>query len=84
MTDGRPVHEILESGRAQIGLEVEQLWTEYLALGGNAPLDTLAAYLDGRRLPSRQDYDYLAQCLNEHFRDRGRDSPLPYAEDVGL
>jgi len=84
MTDGRAVHQILESGRTQIGLDVEQLWTEYLSLGGNAPLDTLAAFLDGSRVPSKQDYDYLAQSLNERFRESGRDSPMPYAEDLDL
>ena len=86
MTDGTlPVlHEILEDGRRRAGFQVEELWTQYLALGGTEPVDRLAAFLDGSRVPSRQDYDLLAHCLNERLRDLGADNPVPYGDDLGL
>jgi FMN phosphatase YigB (HAD superfamily) len=86
VTDGiSPVlHEILEKGRTQSGYRVEELWTQYLALGGNEPMDKINAFLDGSSVPSRRDYDLLVHCLNERGRELGTDDPLPYGDDLGL
>ena len=85
MTDGTPLlHDILEAGRTQAGFQVEELWTQYLALGGNEPIDRLRAFLEGSSVPSRQDYDLLAHCLNERLRDLGTDNPVPYGDDLEL
>jgi hypothetical protein len=78
------LHEILEKGRGQAGFRVEELWTQYLALGGNEPVDQLRAFLDGSSVPSRQDYDLLAHCLNERCRELGAGNPMPYGDDLGL
>lgn len=78
------LHEILEEGRTQAGYQVEELWTQYLALGGNEPIDQLRAFLDGSSVPSRLDYDLLAHCLNERCRELGADNPMPYGDDLGL
>jgi hypothetical protein len=86
VTDRSPpeLHEILEGGRAQAGYQVEELWTQYLALGGNEPIDQLRGFLEGSSVPSRQDYDLLAHCLNERCRELGADNLVPYGEDLGL
>ncbi|HEY2643073.1 MAG TPA: hypothetical protein VGI56_04900 [Galbitalea sp.] len=78
------LHEILEKGRTQAEFRVEELWTQYLALGGNEPVDQLRAFLDGSSVPSRQDYDLLAHCLNERCRELGAGNPMPYGDDLGL
>ena len=85
MMDGAsPLHDILEDGRTQAGFQIEELWTQYLALGGNEPIDRLRAFLDGTSIPPRRDYDLLAHCLNERLRDLGTDNPVPYGDDLGL
>ena len=74
------IHHILESARQLAGLTVAELWWAYLMLGGTASPDDVEGYLAGTGQPDDDQYDRLAQALNERFVDLGRNHPVPYAE----
>ena len=73
------MHQILEDGRRQAALSIGQLWWSYLALGGTASPTGLAAFLSGALRPDTQQYDLIAQALNDHLTDLGKDQPVPYS-----
>jgi hypothetical protein len=76
--------EILEAARLHAGLTNRELWIAYCALGGMADPRTLEAYLAGSAIPTRVEYDVIAQTLNDSFIGEGQDHPVPYAEDLSL
>ena len=81
--DGRPhAHEFLEEARQRLGLGVDELWTDCLAMGGNTPMPRLQGILGGQSDPTRHEYDLIAQCLNEHLASSGSTDRVPYAEEV--
>jgi hypothetical protein len=64
------------------GLTLEQLWIHYFALGGDAALLEVDAFMNGAMtLPSMQR-DVLAQAVNEHLDDGTRPQPVPYSRPV--
>ena len=73
------MHQILEEGRRLASLSIGQLWWSYLALGGTASPTGLAAYLSGKLRPDAQQYNLIAQALNDHLTDLGQDQPVPYS-----
>jgi hypothetical protein len=77
-----PVAAILEAARQVCGLTNDELWIGYYSLGGTADPQTLGAYLAGTAIPSRGQYDVIAQALNDHFVDGGGNHPVPYDEDL--
>jgi hypothetical protein len=78
----QPIADILRDARAQAGVSERELWIGYYSLGGMADPQTLNAYLDGTLIPSRPEYDTIAQTLNDVFIGRGENHPVPYAEDL--
>lgn len=73
---------ILEDARLRAGLTTSELWIGYCALGGMADPATLDSYLAGTAIPSRLEYDVIAQALNDVHLGAGADHPVPYAEDL--
>jgi hypothetical protein len=65
-------------------LDVEELWTAYVGLGGSMTTGELVDLLDGRRLVSDHEYDVVAQALNDYFVDRGQNHPVSYASDLDV
>ena len=72
----------LDAFRRDAQLSASALWWSYFALGGNATPRQLQAFLTGATRPDRTDHDRLAQALNEQFTHLGRDSPVPYFEQL--
>jgi hypothetical protein len=70
---------LLEDARLDLGLSLRDLWVEYFALGGKATLSHVHAFLDGAEILSDHEYDVLAVALNETYRDRGGNHPVPYS-----
>jgi hypothetical protein len=61
------------------GLALEELWTRYLGVGGNARARELGSFLTGlTRLPSIER-DLIAQALNENLDDLGLPRSAPYS-----
>lgn len=83
MTD-RAVGVILRAACMTAGMSNEELWIDYLALGGVDSPASVDAYLTGAAFPERAEYDLLAQALNDRFIQQHRDHPVPYAEDLDL
>lgn len=61
----------LSEGLARAGLGLHRLWLQQLAVGGDAGVTELDAYLHGALTLSPHQHDVLAQALNDHFRDVG-------------
>lgn len=68
----------LAAAICHVGLEQEELYWDYLALGGNCSLTSFSSYLLGEASLSRRDYDIFVQALNERFIDLGFHFPVPY------
>ncbi|MGW3482903.1 hypothetical protein [Rhodococcus indonesiensis] len=78
--DGEHRHRFLAALRAA-GLEVEELWLRYFALGGEAGKVEIEAYLNGLLpLPSLQ-HDLLAHAINERL-DELAPPRAPYATEL--
>jgi hypothetical protein len=76
--DPAPVRAAL----TMLGLPIEQLWTEYLGIGGDLALRDLAEFVAGQSALSEREYDRLAQAINERFMEQDENHPLAYAEDL--
>lgn len=71
--------------RAAIGMldiPIEELWIDYIGLGGELPLVEIIEFLGGHSPLRERDYDRLAQAINEQFMDRDEDHPFPYADEI--
>ena len=73
---------VLRAGLAMSELDVQQLWVDYITLGGVMTHGQLIEVLRGERDISSYEHDLLAQALNDDFTSRGQGHPVPYAEDV--
>jgi hypothetical protein len=65
-----------------LGMAVDELWVDYLAVGGSLTPAVLATFLQGSRPLPDGDYDLLVDALNERFVELGGDHPLLYAHDL--
>lgn len=74
--------EALQAARSMLGLSLQQLWLDYIRLGGSLPPADLNAFLDGGPDPGDHDHDIIVQALNEHFIDNHDDHPLSYADEL--
>jgi len=72
---------VLRAGLALSNLDVAQLWSAYLGMGGTLTLPELVATLQGDREISSYDHNMLAQALNDHFTEHGQNHPVAYAQD---
>lgn len=59
-------------------LSSDQLWTRYLALGGDSTIDQLRTHIETGTCPDHHDHDVIAQALNEVFLELGHDHPVAY------
>lgn len=60
---------LFEAARRRAGLSVEQLWLDYLALGGEAGLGELESCLQGLTPLRRSQQQVLAHALYEQLTD---------------
>lgn len=67
--------------RRHAGLSITELWFAYVVLGGTGSMLDVGDYLAGSAVPSRHQYDVLAQALNDEFIGRGGNHPVPYADE---
>lgn len=72
----------LRAGLALSDLDLTQLWTAYVGLGGSMTAEQLSEALASRRALSGHEHDMVAHALNEHFLARGHDHPVAYAEEL--
>ncbi|GAA5152835.1 hypothetical protein GCM10023321_22100 [Pseudonocardia eucalypti] len=72
----------LGEGFALSDLTYEQLWIDYIAVGGELARNQLEETLRTGAPISRLEHDRLAVVLNEHFRSHGLGERVPYAEDL--
>jgi hypothetical protein len=73
-----PRHQMFEAARRSADWTVDELWVDYLALGGTLVVFDLDAYLAGLMpMPSGQQ-DVLACALNERLTDLSDKVRLPY------
>jgi hypothetical protein len=54
------------------GLTLNDLWLNYIAIGGTASKAEVAAYARGLACPDSYQHNMIAQAINEHFMDRRR------------
>lgn len=65
------------------GVELQELWWRYAALGGAVGPEALALCIVETDCCDRRQHDLIAQALNEAFLDRGYDTfPVAYADGV--
>jgi DNA replication protein DnaD len=65
-----------------LGVSIDDLWVDYLALGGQLMPFELEAFLSGLRPVDDHDHDLIVQALNERFLDLDADHPLAYADEL--
>ena len=66
-------------GRRRLRLSALTLWMGYFEVGGNGSLTDVTRWLSGAARPSVQDYDLLAQAVNDRFTGLGLDHPVAYS-----
>jgi hypothetical protein len=66
------------------GLDLAQLWLDYVALGGNASQEDIKDYSAGLISLPAKERDVLSQAVNEHADPQGRPRELramaPYSD----
>jgi hypothetical protein len=69
----------LSDGMDLAGMGMEELWWRYAALGGRTPPALVADRINGLAPSDEDEYNLIAQALNEGFLDRGLDTfPVGY------
>jgi hypothetical protein len=80
MAEPLPPGIALDAFRRELLLTREDLWVDYVGVGGLSDIDGLTNYLGGRGTLSRLDHNTIAQALNDRFIDLGRNYPVPYLD----
>ena len=75
------LNDVLDRARQDAMLATSALWVRYFGLGGMGTALEVEAYLFGALRPTEQEYDVLAQALNERFGELGGDQAVPYSDD---
>jgi len=70
----------LHDGMVECGLTVAEVWLSQVALGGDAGALEVEAYVLGLLTPDSYHHDLLAQAINEHFIEQGRNHPVAYSD----
>ena len=73
---------LLETARLQLDLPMRDLWVRCFALGGDLTEIELGDALLSQEPFSGQEYDIVAQALNEVHMDAGGDHPVGYADEA--
>lgn len=73
---------VLEAARVQAGMSLADVWLAYLALGGMQSPEVVESILEGEAEVASDEYDLLAQTMNERFMDRGVGHPVPYHDEI--
>ena len=78
---GATPFESVELGTAQqhLGITLYDVWFGYIAVGGDASLRVVRAWLAGTAEPGDRDHDLMAQALNDRFLDEGLNHPVAYS-----
>ena len=71
-------HELFEAARRSVHWTLEQLWIDYVALGGTVVIFDLDAYLCGLMPMPPGQQDVLACALNERLKDLYEAALVPY------
>ncbi|MFL6064386.1 MAG: hypothetical protein ACJ72G_06910 [Friedmanniella sp.] len=71
-------HQLFDAARHDAGWTVQQLWLQYMALGGTLAVFDLEAYLAGLMPLPAAEQDVLACALNERLADLNEPVRLPY------
>ncbi|MGY1827262.1 PP2C family protein-serine/threonine phosphatase [Blastococcus sp. SYSU DS0541] len=72
----------LAAGYAHAGLQLEQLWVRYFALGGTADLVEVDAYLNGLASVPGDQHDLLAHAVNERLEELVTRHRVPYTRTI--
>lgn len=79
LTDDRRARAaVLEAAFHVTGISAEELWLDYLGLGGDVSQARLREILAGEAPLPRRDHDRLAVALNERLAQAGWSHPLAY------
>lgn len=78
---GRP-NDRLNVARQRAGLSLSELWERYFAAGGDHGAIELDAVLNGALQATRDEFDLIAQVLNERFTELGAGTPVPYEGEM--
>lgn len=73
----------IRAAAAALGVDARQVWLDYYALGGDAPQQTVDAWLAATARPAARDYDILATAMNEALADRGLERSIPDNRSAG-
>lgn len=73
---------VLKAARVQAGMSLADVWLAYLALGGMQSPEVVESILEGEAEVASDEYDLLAQTMNERFMDRGVGHPVPYHDEI--
>jgi len=78
----RPLSDVIEEVRLDLGLSHGELWLRYFELGGMSNALTAEGICYGALVPSSIDHDTLAHALNERCVELGGNHPVPYPADL--
>jgi hypothetical protein len=73
---------MLDTARQQASMTLAGLWVAYLAVGGTATPTEMGSFLSGATEPDPDNYNLVAQAINEHFTRVGMDHPVPYFDEL--
>lgn len=74
--------DALRAGFLSSGLSPTALWAGYFSMGGNLSQDEVLAALFNGLVLSPHDHNMVAQALNEHFIEVGRNHLVPYFDQL--
>jgi hypothetical protein len=77
--DEHTQQDFTASAATVAGLDPEELWIRYFALGGSLAQVEVEAYLAGVQMLPALERDVLAHALNEVLEDLGSDVRAPYS-----
>lgn len=80
--DRRQYSGHIDAARMRLEMTTEELWALSFGCGGNVQLRHLDGFLRGRRDINPDDYDSLANVLNETFSAAGQGRPVPSSHDL--
>jgi hypothetical protein len=71
-------YQVFAAARHRAECSIQQLWVQYLSLGGVLDLFTVEAFLHGLVPLSAAQQDILANAINERLDDLYRGAMVPY------
>ncbi|MGK5169771.1 hypothetical protein [Geodermatophilus sp. CPCC 205761] len=72
----------MDAARVRAELTVQDLWLQYVALGGSSDAFDLDAYLQGLAPLEAFQQDILAQALNERLEDLYQAARIPLSDPM--